>query len=50
MSDECFYVNVGLLMLPRPTLKPNILDQDRAESLSELGILLIKGRDCDYNE
>ena len=43
-----FYVNVQELMLPRPTLKHNLLDQDRVESLSELGILSIKCKDCDY--
>ena len=35
MSDECFYVNVGLLM-------------DRVEDLHELPLIHITGRDSDY--
>ena len=44
-----FYVNVGRLMgiLPKPRLRCSLHD-DRAESLSELGILSVKVKDCDY--
>ena len=44
-----FYVNVGRLMgiLPRPNRRCSLHD-DRAESLSELGILSVKVKDCDY--
>ena len=50
-----FYVNVFELMkslLPRPTPKVivDLLDVDRVESLSELPIVSISARDCDYNE
>jgi hypothetical protein len=43
-----YYVNVADLMLPRPRLRDNILDIDRAESLSELPLIAMKCRDCDY--
>ena len=35
--SECFYVNVNDLM-------------DRAESINELGIISISGKDSDYHE
>ena len=44
-----FYVNVLELMLPRPKLKCT-LHNDRAESLSELGIIKVSATDCDYHE
>ena len=48
MIDAKYYVNVAELMLPRPELKDNVLDQDRSESLSELGIIPVKCKDVDY--
>ena len=42
-----YYVNVMELMLPRPRLKCR-LDQDRSETLTELGIVKVSGNDCDY--
>lgn len=38
-----YYVNVAELMLPRPRLRDNILDRDRAEQLHELPIIKIRG-------
>ena len=38
-----YYVNVAELMLPRPRLRDNILDHDRAEQLHELPIIKIRG-------
>lgn len=50
MIDARYYVNVAELMLPRPKLKNNILDQDLSESLSELGIISLKCMDVDYHD
>ena len=48
MIDARYYVNVADLMLPRPSLKNNVLDNGRAESLSELQVLPVKCVDVDY--
>ena len=40
MIDVDYYVNVAELMTD--------IDIDRAESLSELGIVSVSCRDCDY--
>ena len=48
MIDCKYYVNVSLLMLPRPILRDNVLDSDRAESISELGIISVNCKDVDY--
>ena len=49
MIDCEYYINVGRLMgiLPKPRLRCSLHD-DRAESLSELRILSVKVKDCDY--
>lgn len=41
MIDKRFYVNVFLLMLPRPRTRTQTLGIDRAESISELPIIKI---------
>ena len=41
-----YYVNVAELMLPRPRLRDNILDRDRAEQLHELSIIKVR---CNLN-
>ena len=50
MIDTDYYLNVADLMLPRPVLRNNVLDQDRSESLTELGIIPINCKDVDYHE
>ena len=49
-----FIINVAELMmlhfLPRPRMKCQVLDQDRSETLHELGILKITANDCDYHD
>ena len=50
MIDTKFLIKVRDLMLPRPQLKDNVLDQTRAESLSELGIISLKCMDADYHD
>lgn len=48
MIDERFLVRVADLMLPRPVLKKEVgpFDDDRAESLSELGVISLGFRVC----
>ena len=49
MINHSFLINVKELMhqlLPRPRVKPDILDSDRAETLHELPIIKIR---CDLN-
>ena len=46
-----FIINVAELMimtLPRPRLKCKVLDQDRSETLDQLGIIKVSGKDGDY--
>ena len=47
-----FIINVAELMmlhfLPKPRMKCQVLDQDRSETLPELGIVKISGIDGDY--
>ena len=49
-----FIVNVAELMmlhfLPKPRMKCQVLDQDRSETLHELGVLKITANDCDYHD
>jgi len=49
-----FIINVAELMLihflPKPRHKCPGLDQDRSETLPELGIVKVSGIDCDYHE
>ena len=49
-----FIINVAELMmlhfLPKPRMKCPELDQDRSETLPELGIVKVSGIDCDYHE
>ena len=50
MIDVKYYCNVARVMgvLPRPRMKCQVLDQDRSETLPELGIVKISGIDGDY--
>lgn len=41
MIDQEFYINVAVLMLPRPRTRTQTLGIDRAESISELPIIKI---------
>ena len=49
-----FIINVAELMLihflPKPRHKCPGLDQDRSETLHELGIVKITANDCDYHD
>ena len=49
-----FIINVAELMmlhfLPKPRMKCQVLDQDRSETLPELGIVKVSGIDCDYHD
>lgn len=51
MINEIFYLNVARLMginypRPKPKVKCDILDQDRAETLEELGLYVGGYRVC----
>lgn len=49
MINEIFYLNVARLMginYPRPKPRCDILDQDRAETLEELGLYVGGYRVC----